>query len=139
MNCEAVGIAYLNSAIWLQLQILILVLVRMGSACCVAARDKTIPGGSSNEFFHRNIRYSPTWSFRWENRGRVAGEEAPVGWFSDGISQNNRLDVKYESAYASEDGSSMDSSRRPPWSKSQFSEGNAGLVRTAGSGRQLLD
>ncbi|XP_030549533.1 uncharacterized protein LOC115754605 isoform X2 [Rhodamnia argentea] len=133
MNCEAVGIAYLNSAVWLQFQILSLVLVRMGSACCVAARDKTIPVGSSNEFFHRNIRYSPTWSFRWENRGRVAGEEASVGWFPDGISQNNRLDVKYESAYASEDGSSLDSSHRPPWPKSPFSEGTAGLVRTAGS------
>ncbi|XP_030471560.1 uncharacterized protein LOC115689588 [Syzygium oleosum] len=137
MNCEAVGTAYLNSAVWLRLQILILVLVRMGSACCVAARDKTIPGGPSNEFFHRNIRHSPTWSFRWENRGRVAGEEASVGWFSDGISQNNHLDVKYESAYASEDGSSLDSSHRPPWPKSPFSEGTARLARTAGSDQSI--
>lgn len=137
MNCKAVGFAYLNGAVWLQLQILILVLVRMGSACCVAARDKTILGGSSNEFFHRNVRYSPTWSFPWENRGRVAGEEASVGWLSDGISQNNRLDVKFESSYASEDGGSLDNSRRPSWPKSPFSEGTAGLVRTAGSDQSI--
>lgn len=46
----------------------------MGSACCVASRDQTVPCRTANETLHRNIIYSPSWSFRWENRRRVAGE-----------------------------------------------------------------
>ncbi|XP_030459080.1 uncharacterized protein LOC115679603 isoform X2 [Syzygium oleosum] len=46
----------------------------MGSACCVASREQTVPCRAANETLHRNIIYSPSWSFRWENRRRVAGE-----------------------------------------------------------------
>ncbi|XP_031392706.1 uncharacterized protein LOC116204659 [Punica granatum] len=111
----------------------------MGSACCVAARDKTIASAPSNEFFQRNLRHSPTWSFRWENRGRVAGEEASVGWLSDGISRNNGSDNKCETAYASEDGSSLDSYsfQRRTWPKSPLSEGMFGHARTPPSEQSI--
>ncbi|KAA8528678.1 hypothetical protein F0562_036033 [Nyssa sinensis] len=46
----------------------------MGSACCVAARDRTLPNRSGGENLHRNIMYSPSWSFRWDSRRRVAGK-----------------------------------------------------------------
>ncbi|XP_059433691.1 uncharacterized protein LOC132179976 isoform X1 [Corylus avellana] len=105
----------------------------MGSACCVAARDKTIPNGSSGEILHRNIRYSPTWSFRWDNRGRVAGEETSIGWFSDGVSRNDRSEIKYEPSSA-EEGSPLENFRRCTWQKSPISEGTAGHVRTPASG-----
>ncbi|KAM0007663.1 putative transcription factor C2H2 family [Helianthus debilis subsp. tardiflorus] len=88
----------------------------MGSACCVAARDRTITDRSSNDIVTRNDRYSPSWSFRWDNRGRVAGEESSV---------NDRLDNKshttVETAYATE-GSPLDSSRSLRWQKSPPSE-----------------
>lgn len=103
----------------------------MGGACCVAARDKNIVNGPSTEILHRNIRYSPTWSFRWDNRGRVAGEETSITWFSDANSRNDGREVKNESAYASEDGSPLDSFQRA-WQKSPISEGaNAHLTTPA--------
>lgn len=111
------------------------VFLSMGGACCVAARDKTIVHGSGSEMLHRNIRYSPTWSFRWDNRGRVAGEETSVSWFSDGISRNDGSDIKYESAYASEDGSPLESFQRRTWQKSPTSEGTATHSRTPASGK----
>ncbi|KAK1439875.1 hypothetical protein QVD17_05699 [Tagetes erecta] len=88
----------------------------MGSVCCVAARDRTITDRSSNDVISRNDRYSPSWSFRWDNRGRVAGEESSV---------NDRLDSKshttVETAYATE-GSPLESSRSLTWQKSPLSE-----------------
>ncbi|KAJ0076879.1 hypothetical protein Patl1_36489 [Pistacia atlantica] len=110
----------------------------MGSACCVAARDKRITSGVGSELLHRNVRHSPTWSFRWDNRGRVAGEETSVTWFSDGISRNDGSDIKYESAYASEEGSPLDSCPRGTWQKSPVSEGTtAGNVRTPNSDQSI--
>lgn len=112
--------------------------LRMGAACCVAARDKTITSSTSADILHRNIRYSPTWSFRWDHRGRVAGEETAVAWFPDGISRNDRSDIKYESAYASEEGSPLDSFPRHTWQKSPVSEGTtAGNVRTPTSDHSI--
>lgn len=108
----------------------------MGSVCCVAARDKTIPSATSNEFFHRNMPRSPTWSL-WENRGRVAGEEASIGWLSDGISYNNGSDIKCESTCESEGRSSLDSHsfQRQKWPKSPFSEGTIRHAITPRSGK----
>jgi hypothetical protein len=117
----------------LVLELKVVVCLSMGSACCVAARDKTIPNGSSGEILHRNIRYSPTWSFRWDNRGRVAGEETSIGWLSDGVSRNDRSEIKYEPSSA-EEGSPLENSRRCTWQKSLISEGTAGHVRTPASG-----
>ncbi|KAK4741116.1 hypothetical protein SAY87_024704 [Trapa incisa] len=111
----------------------------MGSACCVAARDETNPCVPSNELFNRNMRHSPTWSFRWENRGRVAGEEASIGWLSDGISRNNGSDIKCETAYASEDGSSLDSygMQKHMSPKSPLSEGTFRHARTPPSEQSI--
>ncbi|GFY94985.1 RING/U-box superfamily protein [Actinidia rufa] len=68
----------------------------MGSACCVAAKDKTVTNGSPSEGLQRNVRCSPSWSLRWDNRGRVAGEETSVNWVSDGVTRNNGLESKSE-------------------------------------------
>ncbi|KAM7275027.1 hypothetical protein ACFE04_016893 [Oxalis oulophora] len=117
----------------------------MGSACCVAARDKsTILTGPHTHHTHphtdvlqRNIRYSPTWSFRWENRGRVAGEDTSISWFSDGISRNDGSEIKYESALTSENGSPLESFQRGAWQKSPISEGTAPHLRTPTSDRSI--
>ncbi|XP_065865880.1 uncharacterized protein [Euphorbia lathyris] len=94
----------------------------MGGACCVAARDKNIVSGPSSEILHRNIRHSPSWSFRWDNRGRVAGEETSLTWFSDGNNRNQGSDIKYNSTRSSGDGSPLDSFQRSTWQKSPASE-----------------
>ncbi|XP_050365377.1 uncharacterized protein LOC126783883 [Argentina anserina] len=105
----------------------------MGSACCVAARDKTITNRADCENLHRNVRYSPTWSFRWDNRVGVAGEETSVSWNSDGISRNDGSEAKFESACVSEEGSPSEHVRRHTTQKSLVSEGTAGSVRTPAS------
>ncbi|KAJ6346044.1 hypothetical protein OIU78_008646 [Salix suchowensis] len=92
----------------------------MGGACCVTARDKNIVSGPGGDILHRNIRHSPSWSFRWDNRGRVAGEDTSISWFSGGISRNYGPDIKYESSYASEDGSPTESFQRQEIKPFQF-------------------
>ncbi|XP_022986540.1 uncharacterized protein LOC111484250 [Cucurbita maxima] len=92
----------------------------MGSACCVAARENTIVSGSGSETLCRNMRYSPSWSFRWDNRGRVAGEETSINWFSDGVSRND---------------SPLEHLRRRTWQKSPPPEGTTNNLRTPSSGQ----
>lgn len=44
----------------------------MGANCCVAAKDKPLPIMNGHEVStYRNIRYSPSWSFRWHNRTHI--------------------------------------------------------------------
>lgn len=98
----------------------------MGNACCVASRDKMVmPTAPAVESLQRNnnVRYSPNWSFRWDNRGRVAGEETSLSWLSDGISRNDGSDVKSESAFVSSqgEGSPLDNFQAQSWHKSPAS------------------
>ncbi|KAL2537685.1 RING/U-box superfamily protein [Forsythia ovata] len=98
----------------------------------IGERDRTITNRSSSEILQRNVRYSPSWSFRWDSRGRVAGEET-----SDGGGGNHSLDVKsgttVETACAYEDGSPLDSFQSLAWQKSPITEGNAGILRLPSS------
>ncbi|KGN43152.1 uncharacterized protein LOC101210626 [Cucumis sativus] len=109
----------------------------MGSVCCVAARDKTVGVGSGSETQHRNVRHSPSWSFRWDHPGRVVGEEVSLNSISDGVSRNDRPEFKYESSYASEEGSPLEHYRRQTWKNSSVSEGSTTNVRTPTSGRSI--
>lgn len=113
----------------------------MGAACCVAAKDRTITSGSPIEALQRHSRYSPTWSFRWDNRGRVAGEDAPANWPHDGGYGIDHVEVKsgttVETAFASEEGSPLDSFRSFAWQKSPFSERNAGISRFPSSDQAI--
>ncbi|GJV53817.1 hypothetical protein Tco_1449558 [Tanacetum coccineum] len=97
----------------------------MGSTCCVAAKDRTITDRSVSDVMLRHDRYSPSWSFRWDNRGRVTGEESSVNCYSDGGSMNDRLDNKsyttIEITFAT-DGSPLESSRSITWQKASFFE-----------------
>lgn len=108
----------------------------MGAVCCVAAKDKTIQSASPSEILHRNIRHSPTWNFRWDHRGRVAGEDTAVTWFSNDISGNNGLENKNESSYVSEDGDPLQNYQiqRNRLQKSPISEGTARNVINSSSG-----
>ncbi|XP_010539876.1 PREDICTED: uncharacterized protein LOC104813811 isoform X2 [Tarenaya hassleriana] len=46
----------------------------MGSVCCVAARDSNLPSVPGGGSLYRNSVCSPPWSFRRDNRRRVADE-----------------------------------------------------------------
>lgn len=113
----------------------------MGAACCVIAKDRTITDGSPGDSLQRHIRYSPNWSFRWDNRGRVAGEETHGNWPHDRGCPDDRIEVKsgttVETAFASEEGSPIDSFRSVVWQKSPISEGNDGILRLPSSGKSL--
>ncbi|KAG8364343.1 hypothetical protein BUALT_Bualt19G0119000 [Buddleja alternifolia] len=101
----------------------------MGAACCVAAKDRTIVSRPHGETLQRHVRHSPTWSFRWDNRGRVAGEETSTNWLRDGGYGNDQVDAKsgstVEAVFASEGGSPIDSLRSFSWQKSPVSRVNA--------------
>ncbi|KAI8548873.1 hypothetical protein RHMOL_Rhmol07G0307900 [Rhododendron molle] len=68
----------------------------MGSACCVARKDTTVTSRTSGETLRRNAGYSPSWSFRWDNRRRVAGELENISETSLGISTNSSMEIKGE-------------------------------------------
>ncbi|KAH9608468.1 hypothetical protein KSS87_019063 [Heliosperma pusillum] len=97
----------------------------MGAACCVAARDRTIHHASSDDIVHRNIRHSASWSFRWDSRVGVAGEDSSIGWISDVARRNDELDVKSAtdvSPHVSDGGSSLESYQTSTWRKSPLSQ-----------------
>ncbi|XP_058223508.1 uncharacterized protein LOC131333161 [Rhododendron vialii] len=68
----------------------------MGSACCVARKDTTVTSRTRGETLRRNAGYSPSWSFRWDNRRRVAGELENISETSLGISTNSSMEIKGE-------------------------------------------
>ncbi|XP_051137528.1 uncharacterized protein LOC127255798 isoform X2 [Andrographis paniculata] len=100
----------------------------MGAACCVAAKDRTIVSRSPGETLQRHTRYSPTWSFRWDNRGRVAGEETSVNWLHDRGGGNSHIEVKsgttVDTAFASQESSPLNAPQSPAVSKLPPSVGN---------------
>jgi hypothetical protein len=106
----------------------------MGAACFVPARNKTVQSGPTNENSHRNIRSSPTWSFRWDHRGRVAGEDTSINWFSDSISRNDGSENKNESGHVLVDGSPLQNPQQNSCQKAQIYEGTGANVRDSSSG-----
>ncbi|GLT41099.1 hypothetical protein SLA2020_151890 [Shorea laevis] len=105
----------------------------MGSACCVAARERTIPSRTQSQPLHRNITCSPSWSFRWDNRRRVAGEiEEPSYQGSHGISRDVSMEMKgvlgSGRGNLSDQGSPLENSGTPTSEKSPAHEGGRNLL-----------
>ncbi|KAI4316853.1 hypothetical protein L6164_024793 [Bauhinia variegata] len=99
----------------------------MGSACCVAAKDHTIPIRSRDEGLHRNIVCSPSCSFQWDSRGRVAGENENLSCHtSHRISRNVSMEFKgslsSERGNLSDGGSTLEISVTPISQKSPVHE-----------------
>ncbi|KAK7409954.1 hypothetical protein VNO78_00381 [Psophocarpus tetragonolobus] len=99
----------------------------MGSACCVAAKDHTIPSRTGGESSRRNAICSPPWSFRWDSWGRVAGEiEDPSFNTSRRVSRNVSMELKgslsSERGNLSDGGSTLDNSVTPMSLKSPAHE-----------------
>ncbi|KAL6546002.1 hypothetical protein OROGR_009876 [Orobanche gracilis] len=113
----------------------------MGAACCVAAKGRTVSNGSPGDNLPRHDHCSPRWSFRWDNRRRVAGEDTQSNWVRDGGCGNDGMRVKFgatvEAAFASEEGSPLDSFRSLTWQKSPVSEGSGGALRIQSSDQAI--
>ncbi|KAL4273395.1 hypothetical protein GQ457_13G019710 [Hibiscus cannabinus] len=61
----------------------------MGSACCVASRERTLPKRTVGETLNGNLTCSPSWSFRWDNRRCMADEfEEPSYQMSNRVSRS---------------------------------------------------
>ncbi|KZV53367.1 hypothetical protein F511_06509 [Dorcoceras hygrometricum] len=114
----------------------------MGAVCCVAAKAETrrngsvyvtakngtVTNGSPNQHIWRQVRHSPSWSFRRENRGRVAGEEASTMSSRDGGCSNDKQELKSfstgETAFGCEEGNSLNSSQSLACQKPNVSKEN---------------
>ncbi|KAK7321774.1 hypothetical protein VNO77_32703 [Canavalia gladiata] len=110
----------------------------MGSACCVSAKDPTVPNRSGGENLHRDIVCSPSWSFRWDSRGRVAGEiENPSCHTSHVVSRNVSMELKgslsSERGNFSDGGSILDNSVTPISLKSPVDEALVANLMTPSS------
>lgn len=100
----------------------------MGSACCVAARDATLSNRRRNVDLRRPARYSPSWSFRWDNYRRVAGEiENPSCQSGERTSIDVRMELKdglgSERGIVSDGGSPLGNIGTPISQKSPSYEG----------------
>ncbi|RDY11958.1 hypothetical protein CR513_03308, partial [Mucuna pruriens] len=102
-------------------------LIIMGSACCVAAKDDSIPNRTGGENSRRNAVCSPSWSFQWDSWGRVAGEiENPSFRTSRRVSRNVSMELKgslsSERGNLSDGGNTLENSVTPMSQKSLVRE-----------------
>lgn len=112
----------------------------MGSACCVAAKDHTLPNRTGGESLHRNAVYSPSWSFQWDRWGRVAGDiEDPSFHTSHRVSRNVSMELKgslsSERGNLSNVGSTLENSVTPMSQKSPIHEQLIAIQLTPSSGK----
>lgn len=115
----------------------------MGSACCVPARERTHPNRTGGENLRRNVIYSPSWSFRWDNRRRVAGEvETPSYQVSCAISRNASMELKgplgSERGNFSDMGSPLENFGSPTSQKSPVHGGTVTHLMTSPSGKSCF-
>lgn len=114
------------------------IIIVMGSACCVAARDPNRPGRTGGESLHRDVVCSPSWSFQWDSRGRVAGEiENPSYDTSHVDSRNVSMELKgslsSERGNLSDGGSILENSVTPISLKSPVDEALVANLMTPSS------
>lgn len=112
----------------------------MGSVCCVPAKEHALPSRTTGESLHRNVLYSPSWSFHWDNRGRVAGEIDNTSYgAAHAVRRNVRLEMKGRLGHERgtfSDGGSLLSFGTPPSQKSPVHEGTVANSMTP-SGKLL--
>lgn len=114
--------------------------VVMGSVCCVAAKDHSLSSRTGGESLHRDVVCSPSWSFRWDSRGRVIGEiENPSYHMSHVVSRNVSMELKgslsSERGNLSDGGSILDNSVTPISLKSPVDEALVANLMTPSSGK----
>ncbi|TVU22540.1 hypothetical protein EJB05_32247 [Eragrostis curvula] len=67
----------------------------MGANCCIAAKERTQPCVTPVEVSaYRNVRHSPSWSFRWDNRTHIEDIMEIPTMFSNHSSGSIRPETK---------------------------------------------
>ncbi|KAL6627651.1 hypothetical protein ACP70R_031377 [Stipagrostis hirtigluma subsp. patula] len=95
----------------------------MGANCCIAAKERTQPCVTPVEVSaYRNVRHSPSWSFRWDNRTHIEDIMELPTLFSNHSSGSIRHETKSGSVAPSEGlsngNSPSDAFHRAKWHKS---------------------
>jgi len=106
----------------------------------VAARDKPLPERISCEVSsYRNVRHSPSWSFRWDNRTHIEDIMDNPSRFSHHNSGNVGSESKSaadtETEGLSDGGSPSCSLQNPRWRKNV---GIAGSSKYAAAGKDIF-
>ncbi|ONK81246.1 uncharacterized protein A4U43_C01F26940 [Asparagus officinalis] len=109
----------------------------MGANCCVAARDKPLPDRISRELSsYRNVRNSPSWSFRWDNRTHIEDIMDNPSRFSQhnsgNISSESKSGADIETEGLSDGGSPSFRLQTPKLRKKL---GSAGSSKSAAAGQ----
>ena len=108
----------------------------MGANCCVAAKDKLVPDTSLSTC--RNVRHSPSWSFRRDNRTHIEDimdNPTSLSHISSGdASFKTKVGVASETGLL--DGSSpLKNFQAQQWHKSPFKTRSSRKSRDNGSGK----
>ncbi|XP_062190658.1 uncharacterized protein LOC133893606 [Phragmites australis] len=95
----------------------------MGANCCIAAKERTQPCVTPVEVSaYRNVRHSPSWSFRWDNRTHIEDIMELPTLFSNHSSGSMRPETKSGSIAPTEGfsngNSPSDVFHRAKWHKS---------------------
>ncbi|KAJ6811245.1 uncharacterized protein M6B38_154505 [Iris pallida] len=103
----------------------------MGASCCVAVRNNPSPLRISCDVSNlMNVRHSPSWSFRWDNRTHIEDIMDNTSRFPHQNSANVSSEIKSttntETEGLSDGGSSDDAFHIPKWRKSPSKVGIAG-------------
>ncbi|XP_020088276.1 cell wall protein RBR3-like [Ananas comosus] len=105
----------------------------MGANCCVAAKDKPLPSATRCEVStYRNMRQSPSWSFRWDNRTHIEDIMDNTAQFSQHSSNSSTAasEIKNEAVVENEGllvgGSSLDAISAEKQRKSHLETGTTG-------------
>ncbi|CAL5384882.1 unnamed protein product [Camellia sinensis] len=71
----------------------------MGSACCVARKDRTLMIETNEDTLQKNMISSPSWSFQWDTQRRVAGQSENTSCEpSHGTSTNSSMEMELNGA-----------------------------------------
>ncbi|OAY83676.1 hypothetical protein ACMD2_08376 [Ananas comosus] len=107
----------------------------MGANCCVAARDKPLTSGTRIEVSaYRNVRRSPSWSFRWDNRTHiedVMNNNAQLSQYNSGnVGSEIKSGATTETDGLSAVGSPSDGFHTVKWRKTNSLTGTSGKSKT---------
>lgn len=88
----------------------------MGAACYVATKSKPVSDEPNVLASRMSAQCSPLWNVRWVNRGRVAGEETAVRWFTDMSSRDSQLgNISETEVRTVSEGESPENFQPPAW------------------------
>ncbi|CAL9122155.1 unnamed protein product [Musa acuminata var. zebrina] len=115
----------------------------MGANCCVAVKDKPLPSPAQFDVStYRNIRRSPTWSFRWDNRTHIEDAMDNAAQFSHHHSGNVGPQIRSESPTGAESlfvsGSPSDAFHLEKWHESPIRSGSAGKLKDVSADDQSI-